>query len=79
MPNKNTVQLTTTENNDKRSFAVTNPTSGKILFFINASTSINAEVLKDLSINDLKSIMGQCVITEFVKAKADDAMAGITL
>ena len=65
---------------DKKSFAVKNPSNGKIIGFINGSQFIDDGIWDSLSGDDLKKIISQCEIDVFVKSTdSADAFAGINL
>ena len=69
-----------TSNNDRKSFAIKNPTNGKIIGFINASQFTDANLWDSLSGADLKTIINQCAVEEFVKSdNSTDAFAGLSL
>ena len=75
MPN-NTATLSTEA---KKTFAVKNPNTGKIIFFLNASQFVDADVVNGLSAEDVQALISQCSIEQFVKAETSDALAGLKI
>ena len=66
--------------NDRKSFAIKNPENSKIIGFINASQFVDSNLWDSLSGSDLKAIVAQCKIEEFVKAdNSTDPFVGLTL
>ena len=70
----NNATLTT---NDKQTFAVKNPNTGKIIFFLNASQFVDADVINGLSVGDVESILEKCTVEKFVKSDKSDALDGL--
>ncbi len=74
MSNKN---VTLSGNADKQTFAVKNPTTGKIIAFINFGNEVSADVANGLSEEAFADIISKCTISKFTKATKGDAFEGL--
>ncbi len=77
MSDKNSVSVTTSANDKKQTFAIKNPTNGKIIAFINFGQAIDEATANSLTGAGLKDIIGNCDVEKFTKSTGSDALQGL--
>ncbi len=68
-----------TKSGSNNSFAVKNPSNGKIVAFVNFSKNVNESVASSITAEQLVQLLDQCTLERFIKAEAGEALDGLSI